>query len=845
MSKDLYTLAAIAALESGSPQGQADVAQSVYNRLQAKYGSSITAILTAQNQYQPAFIDPSATAGPKTAASPEFVAITDENSAVKAMASYYRKREISISESSIRQQLRGSVAAIQNPTYQQNARNFVGNRTEFRAPGAALDDSTVTPVWRGSTADNRFGIQYGDAKNKAGQNPPASVPTSISGADPQNQTTENQTTEDQDEGTTLPIDGIGNFDPSLFEVSDVICRDCQKDPIPESTTSGKTIIQADPCKDNTLAKVEAYLTNFFDKVTKVGNAILNLPNEINFVVDLIGSTITGFTNKMLGTLSNALSGLINNGINALTTLLVGKLFTIPAIIGIQTPLIGLGQKLFDGIFCAATKVLDGAKGALKDLINSSVKNVLNAGQCVVEQVMGAFTNNLTNIVDSIVGPLLKPITNILNGFGTNIFSFNIKDFLLTGINAIRKIANLFECGDKKLCPASSKYIIDKGLLKDQSEEDEQSSFDRIFSGTAISQGASNLVGDFERQYGKWTIFGSKVSEASDLGSPCNFGNVTECGLPTVSFFGGDGLGAAGNAILGGIINNVDAEDAVGSVAKVGSIVGVEMTNPGQNYTRAPIVTFQDSCNKGYGAYGRAIIQDGKVTGVVITSEGENYPADIGELPLFIDEIVVEDPGENYANDDKLEGVDLEIINGRVISATPQPSFAFNGLPNLNIQSSSGFGAVLRPIMTTVQPTVSEIQEFIDVIDCIDTQLVGYVNGAPYYGPFHKHVRKDGTVIKMVGRNHINSPHSIIYETREESLKNIKFISSTSQMRSITNQVTSNQSTSTETSEQTSTTNTTSTSTSPTSSTPPSSSPPPSTPPSPPPSTPPSGGYGGY
>ena len=507
--------------------------------------------------------------------------------------------------------------------------------------------------------------------------------------------------------------------------------------IAESNTSGKTIIQADPCKDNTLARVEAYLTNFFDKVTKVGNAILNLPNEINFVVDLIGSTITGFTNKMLGSLSDALSGLVNNGINSLTALLTSQGVTIPAIIGIQTPLIGLGQKLFDGIFCAATKVLDGAKSALKDLINSSVKNVLNAGQCVVEQVMGAFTNNLVNIVDSIVGPLLAPITNILNGFGKNIFGFNIKDFLLTGINAIRKIANLFECGDKKLCPASSKYIIDKGLLKDQSEEDEQSSFNRIFSGTAISQGASNLVGDFEKQYGNWTIFGSKVSEASDLGGPCNFGNVTECGLPTMNFFGGDGIGAAGNAILGRIINNVDTEDAVGSVVKVGSIVGVEMTNPGQNYTRAPIVTFQDSCNKGYGAYGRAIIDQnsssptfGQVTSVVITSEGENYPAEISELPLYIVDVIIENPGQDYKDDDFVEipgdvdvqdDFDVIVTDGKVTGVSITNKLSFNGLPDLNIQSETGFGAVLRPIMSTIQPTIpqtSETQGFIKVIDCV-------------------------------------------------------------------------------------------------------------------------------
>ena len=332
----------------------------------------------------------------------------------------------------------------------------------------------------------------------------------------------------------------------------------------ESYTTGKIIIQADPCKDNTFARIEAYLTNFFDKITKAGNAIVNLPNEINFVVDLIGSSITGFTNKMLGSLSDKLSEVIKNGINALTNLLISSGYGIPAIIGIQKPLIPLAQKLVDGIFCAATKVKDGAKDALTDLITGAVKNVLNAGQCVVEQLVGAFTNNLVNIVDSIVGPLVSPIADILNGFGKNIFGFNIKDFLLTGINAIRKIANLFECDDKKLCPASSKYKIDQGLLKDMSEEDENSAWNTIFSGTAISQGATNLATDFERQYGKWNIFGAPLSETGGIG-PCQFGNITECGLPTVNFFGGNGVGAAGEVVLGNIIDNVDTEDAVGSV----------------------------------------------------------------------------------------------------------------------------------------------------------------------------------------------------------------------------------------------------------------------------------------
>jgi len=563
----------------------------------------------------------------------------------------------------------------------------------------------------------------------------------------------NQSTPEQIDTGLLTPDQYGEIergetrvgDVELIEISaeqlEALVSDKKqgKDPckVPESTTTGKEIIQADPCKDNTFARIEAYLTNFFDKITQVGNAILNLPNEIKSVVNLIGDTINGFVNKMLGSLSDALSGLVKKGINALTKLLIGLGRTTPEIIIIEFPLIPLSKALFDGLFCAATKVMEGAKDVMTDLITGAVKNVLNAGACVVEQIIGAFTNNLVNIVDSIAGPLLAPITSILNKFG-NIFGFNIKDFLLTGINAVRKIANLFQCDEKKICPASSKYIIDKGLFKDKSEEDEESAFNKIFSGTAISQGAENLVGDFEEKYGKWSVFGAPLSEASNLG-PCDFGNVSECGLPTVSFFGGDGLGAAGSVILGGIINNVDTEDAVGSVVKVGSIVGVEMTNPGQSYTRAPLVTFQDSCNKGYGGYGRAIIDQnpssptfGQVTSVVITSEGENYPADIGELPLYIVDVIIENPGQDYQDDDIVvipdtpdtpdteePVVDIEIVNGRVTRVDVKERFAFNGLPDLNIESSTGFGAVLRPIMSIVQPDRQDGQgEIIQVIDCV-------------------------------------------------------------------------------------------------------------------------------
>ena len=47
--------------------------------------------------------------------------------------------------------------------------------------------------------------------------------------------------------------------------------------------------------------------------------------------------------------------------------------------------------------------------------------------------------------------------------------------------------------------------------------------------------------------------------------------------------------------------------------------------------------------------------------------------------------------------------------------------------------------------------------------------VGYVNGEPYYGPFHKHMKDDGSVVLMVGAEHVNVAHSIIYSTPAASL----------------------------------------------------------------------------
>ena len=72
--------------------------------------------------------------------------------------------------------------------------------------------------------------------------------------------------------------------------------------------------------------------------------------------------------------------------------------------------------------------------------------------------------------------------------------------------------------------------------------------------------------------------------------------------------GGGGSGATGNAII--------------SVA--GTLLGVDIITPGGDYIGPPRVKFNDSCNKGRGATGRAVVEDGKVVQVIMDDTGTGY-----------------------------------------------------------------------------------------------------------------------------------------------------------------------------------------------------------------------------
>ena len=549
--------------------------------------------------------------------------------------------------------------------------------------------------------------------------------------------------------------------------------------IPDSTVTGKQIIQADPCKDSTFGDAKASINNLFSKIMGPGAAVLNLPMAIKDTAGIIGRSMNKFANKITGALSEKLQQLIRRGmevkaLSILSTVGAGGItmpIALAKVAALQTALLPGIKKLFDGIFCAGKRIGDAIPGAIEDLLTAAVPNILDGPLCAVEDLIGALTTKIVSMADSLVGPLLGGITKVL-GFG-----MNVKNFLLEGVDFLGKVSGFFNCGETPDCPANTVYRNSIGDQKDTSVEESKKSWQTSFkkaaertanllkrgkevgrvapsnaagvigsvadsisegldpilgplnspetlnlvSGASLVEGVKERTDAFEETYGEWSIFGTKLGDVEEREPDCNAGNVFECGLPKVEFFGGGGIGGAGRVLLGKIKKQFNYDQIYEDVRRTASIVGIEMTDGGSGYTAPPIVTITDSCDKGYGAYASANIDQnpqsptyGQILSVSIITVGENYPAEEEEVPLYVDGVVIDNPGEGYQEGDTLDNFKLTIVDGEIKNVSIVNRLPYNDLPELNINTELGFGAMLRPLMSKTRPQ----GEVLRVIDCV-------------------------------------------------------------------------------------------------------------------------------
>ena len=503
---------------------------------------------------------------------------------------------------------------------------------------------------------------------------------------------------------------------------------------PQSLATGMEIILADPTKDNFFAETEAQVGNFFKLITSASDEIVNFPAELKNVVGSVSDLSKGFVSQIGNALTDKMEVFIQKGLEGLKQFFFAtipeKLTAIATTIRVQSALMDPVKMIMDKLGCLVGNAAGAIKGAIEDMLTGMVRNIINTPVCAAQQFIGGLVHKITNVIDSLLGPFVGPIEKLMSPIGA---VFKIKETIMGGLGIANKIKNLFKCNEATPPVATSNYVIDGGERKDKSDKEQQSSISKAFNAAnnafgrvkdakdGLLDGIGGGLSKFEENYGEFEVFGSKLGSARDagIGDCSNTGNEFNCGMPSIEFFGGDGFGAAGKVLMGRFINKFDKEDILGDIERVGSIIGVEMTNRGSGYTEPPLVAFTDSCDKGYGAYGQAIIDYnqnsptfGQVVAVTITAQGEDYP--VGEEEdLYVKEVIIEQPGEGYVEGDiigEFEICGVDSIGG--ITCVKTPDSPYRELPRINF--NVGTGAVLRPLMTAEIPQT----KVVEVIDCV-------------------------------------------------------------------------------------------------------------------------------
>jgi hypothetical protein len=514
-----------------------------------------------------------------------------------------------------------------------------------------------------------------------------------------------------------------------------------------SSVVGKEIVFADTCEDTSFKEIKNTVKNLIKDLQDLQKSIDEKRQKINKAVDKITSSLNWIVGKMLDYLyvtlcgdenhkPEPIPGLIPEALKALYDSVFGATLAATGnpgqaqqiATGALEPFVPIVKTLEEAIACVVGKILELIKSVVKELLNSLIQNVKNVTSCVIEQFMASLVNNIINAVADALSSALSGVASLLGG------TLNVVELLQGSVDAIKAIGGLFDCNqDKGKCSGRVKeWVIGYGPKDTVNAND---AFNNILQSvntisataqelaTNIESGAGTATGTIDLITNTIDVFNpeSIFNDAVNAVSSCFYGIPTSCSPPVFNIFGGGGTGAMGIPILGSIRSFQQVGETINNVQNTASVIGGLITNGGSGYTSSPSVTITDSCNLGYGAIAKAIINDqGEVTSIYVVSPGEGYP--FGDQDTSgITDVYIESPGSGYSNGDT--AIDnlgntyaLTVDNGRIISANPINIVEATEFPIIRVNSKTGSGAILRPVFGSTK-NISQ-KEINKQIDCI-------------------------------------------------------------------------------------------------------------------------------
>ena len=441
----------------------------------------------------------------------------------------------------------------------------------------------------------------------------------------------------------------------------------------------------------------------------------------------------------------------------------------------QVAMVGPVMALQNAMPCAVKKITDKLTGDVANLLAEFTNNVDNFTDCIGDQFIGALFNDMIKGINTELADAISGVANIFP-------SGDIEGLLRNKAEGLLGIASVFDDCDiptADLGSKTNKWILGAGPGNLNLENIAGKVLAIANAAQELKEAAASPGGvlgnlgffDFMRPDVSTPGFSSTLSD-------CYTGPPLNCSGIKVNLFGGGGSGAQVNPILGAIVSDTFA-------VQTASLIGMKVTNAGSGYQSPPFVEIEDTCRKGYGAVARSVIDYDpssptyqQVTDVYVVSSGENYPViepEEGDDGVYtVDHVVVVKPGQNYRQEDTViddKGNVYEKIldeQGRILNVIPpDPSMnnvvPFSTLPELEVISSTGIGALLKAQLAPRPTYQGEVKIMIDCISPRNTNIVGFINGEPYYGAFH--IMSNG--VKMTGVKHTGND-MIIYDTPQES-----------------------------------------------------------------------------
>lgn len=385
-------------------------------------------------------------------------------------------------------------------------------------------------------------------------------------------------------------------------------------------------------------------------------------------------------------------------------------------------------EITDGIWCAIGKILKRVFGFVTSFITQMVNSVVSLPLCALEAAVGSIIQAVTNEIAAAIAPIIQQALETIGGpIGEAI------SYVDQAINYAKGLINFLSCEPKE-CKEQFDYEMNKGFIPkgdvnfenvlnyDPAEgvtnllSDGQKSFENWLGISPPPEG-STVVGKVETSPGVFTVdyltpdgqVITRTEGGDNVTGSCNVVNL-QCGLPTVSIFGGDGSGATGNVV----------------VDSIGQIIGVDITNSGSGYVSAPEVYFEDACDNGRGAQAVAVIGGvasttgiGTTTGVtdvIVLEPGSNYIPSPDTDPIdnqgnsvvgIITSVVIQDTGIDYTDEDEITVPNTDVVikpktdpEGRIIDVNIiNPGTAIRTYPRLEINTKNGQGAILIAVLT--------------------------------------------------------------------------------------------------------------------------------------------------